>query len=179
MKRISLFFLQALVAALLIGCAAAPVTYTVERNGTAYIVNTELGIISDDLYTYLYEVEGSGDRRSVTITYPDGPTYTCSYNGSGAVLSWSNDYSPNRYADGDTLLAVLEAQAPKEYSGHPILGLLLIALGIWHTLAPRAAWYLSYGWRYKNAEPSDAALLVSRISGIAVVIFGLYYLFLS
>lgn len=177
MKRIRLFLLLALIAVLFLGCAAAPVTYTVLHNGTEYTVNTELGTISDDLYTYQYEIEDSGSRRSVTIAYPDGATYYCTYSENGSVGGWSNDYAPDRYTDGDTLLAILEMNASREYSGRPLLGLVLIALGLWYTLSPRSAWYLSWGWRYKDAEPSDAALVVSRISGVLVILFGIFAIF--
>lgn len=177
MKQIRLILLLTLVAVLFLGCATTPVTYTVSYNETDYIVNTELGTISDDLYTYQYKIEDSGSRRSVTITYPDGATYYCTYSENGSVGGWSNDYAPDRYTDGDTLLAVLEVNAPKEYSGHPFVGLLLIALGLWYTLSPYSAWYLSYGWRYKDAEPSDAALTISRISGVLVILFGIFAMF--
>ena len=173
MKRFRLFLPLFLAAVLLLGCAAAPTTYTVVLSDVQFTVNTELGTISDELYTYLYEIDGSGSSRSVTITYPDGSTCWS----SGSVGGWSNGYRPDRYADGDTLLAVLEQSAPREYTGKPILGLLLIALGLWHALAPHSAWYLSYGWRYKDAEPSDAALMISRISGVLVILFGIFAMF--
>lgn len=173
MKQFRLFLLLSLVAALFLGCAATPTSYTVLHGDAKFTVNTELGTISDELYTYLYEIDGSGSSRSVTITYPDGSTYWS----SGSVGGWSNGYRPDRYADGDTLLAVLEQSAPKEYTGKPILGLLLIALGLWYVLSPHSAWYLSYGWRYKDAEPSDTALVVARISGILVILFGIFAMF--
>lgn len=177
MKRFRLFLLLSLVAALFLGCAATPTSYTVLHGDAKFTVNTELGTISDELYTYLYEIDGSGSSRSVTITYPDGSTYYCTYNDSGSFGGWSDDYAPDRYADGDTLLAVLEQSAPREYTGNPFLGLLLIALGLWYVLSPHSAWYLSYGWRYKDAEPSDTALVGARISGILVILFGIFAIF--
>lgn len=177
MKFLRLFFLFALLAALLAGCAGAPEVYTVSYIGTDYTVDTVNGTISDGLYTYLYEIEGTSDRRSTTITYPGGARYYWTQSGSGGLGGCSDDYDPVRYADGDTLLTVLEMSAPKEYSGHPVAGLLLIALGAWYVLAPRAAWHLSYGWRYRDAEPSEAALVISRVSGIAVILFGFFIMF--
>ena len=50
--------------------------------------------------------------------------------------------------------------------------LLLWAIGLFNVLAPRAAWYLSYGWRFKDAEPSDAALMMARIGGVIAIIIG-------
>ena len=177
MKFSRLLFFFVLIAALLAGCASAPEVYSISYNGTDYTVDTVNGTISDSLYTYLYEVEGTSDRRSTTITYPDGSRYYWTQSSGGGIGGWTDDYAPDRYTDGDTLLAVLEVSAPKEYSGHPFLGLLLIALGLWYTLSPHSAWYLSYGWRYRDAEPSEAALVVARISGIAVILFGIFIIF--
>ncbi len=42
--------------------------------------------------------------------------------------------------------------------------------------ATRTVWYLSYGWRYKDAQPSDAALVIGRISGIAALVIGIVML---
>ena len=62
-------------------------------------------------------------------------------------------------------------------SGSPLLGMLLIALGAFNALAPKAAWYLSHGWRYKNAEPSEAALFFSRAGGVVLIFFGIILFF--
>ena len=43
-------------------------------------------------------------------------------------------------------------------------------------IRPRAAWALSYGWRFKDAEPSEAALVVNRVCGGALVLLGLVVL---
>ena len=63
--------------------------------------------------------------------------------------------------------------------GNPILGLVLIVTGLADAISPNTAWYLSYGWRFKNAEPSEAALVFGRIFGIFCVILGLILLFTS
>ncbi|HIX66021.1 MAG TPA: histidine kinase [Candidatus Anaerotruncus excrementipullorum] len=55
---------------------------------------------------------------------------------------------------------------------------LLAALGGFNLLLPRASWYLSYGWRYKNAEPSDLVLAINRIGGGAILAVALLLLLL-
>ena len=40
-----------------------------------------------------------------------------------------------------------------------LLILLLEAVGVFNLAAPRAAWYAEWGWRIKDAEPSDRALV--------------------
>ena len=51
-----------------------------------------------------------------------------------------------------------------------MLVILLILVGIFNIALPDVAWYLQYGWRYKDAEPSDAALVFNRIGGVAAII---------
>lgn len=58
-----------------------------------------------------------------------------------------------------------------------LIGIILILTGAIHIAAPRGMWYISYGWRYKNAEPSDMALFVERAGGIFAIIIGVICLF--
>ncbi|TCZ76577.1 hypothetical protein E0485_13365 [Paenibacillus albiflavus] len=44
--------------------------------------------------------------------------------------------------------------------------LIVIIFGIINIFSPQAGWYLTIGWKFKDAEPSDAALFVQRLSGI-------------
>ena len=52
-----------------------------------------------------------------------------------------------------------------------ILIVMLVAFfGLLSVCSPRSGWYLSYGWRYKDAEPGDAALLMQRLGGVFVLV---------
>ena len=53
-----------------------------------------------------------------------------------------------------------------------LLAIALLALGAWNTFAPRTAWYLSRGWQFKNAEPSELALGMHVLSGVVLLIAG-------
>jgi hypothetical protein len=57
------------------------------------------------------------------------------------------------------------------------IGLLLIAIGLFHALAPSAAWYMSIGWKLKDAEPSDEYLMLNRVGGVIGTIVGVVLLF--
>lgn len=57
-----------------------------------------------------------------------------------------------------------------------IIAVIVIILGIIELASPQTAWYLSYGWRYKNAEPSEAALIIERIGGVIGIILGIILL---
>jgi hypothetical protein len=57
-----------------------------------------------------------------------------------------------------------------------IFGFLFIAVAILNIIYPSFGWYLRYGWMVKgDSEPSDAYLLMSRISSIIVLIVFLFY----
>src|SRR5690606_27510871 len=60
-------------------------------------------------------------------------------------------------------------------SGGPI-GIILMLIGLLLAVFPYGAWYLEIGWRLKDAEPSDLALIVNRVGGILIGIVGLFIL---
>jgi len=161
----------------LCACSADSV-YTVVRNGREYVVDKKAGTISDGAYTYQYTFSGDSKAYSLEIEYPDGSTYWWQQDKSGMGWGgWSGDYDQSLYTGGDTLRDVLKAKAPRahKYAG---VGVLLLAVGAFETAAPRAAWYLRYGWRFKDAEPSDAALFLGRGGGMLAILVGIALLFL-
>ena len=48
---------------------------------------------------------------------------------------------------------------------------------LFDVLFPKISWVLAYGWRYKNAEPSDIALGLIRVGGIIVIIISIVLIF--
>lgn len=56
---------------------------------------------------------------------------------------------------------------------HILVGLFCVIAGLVNVISPETGWYLSRGWRYKNAEPSDAALLWGRIGGVVAIVIGI------
>lgn len=58
-----------------------------------------------------------------------------------------------------------------------VVGIFMILIGILNTIFPRIFWTLRDGWRYKDAEPTDFALLMSRLGGIMLVLAGIYVMF--
>ncbi len=53
-----------------------------------------------------------------------------------------------------------------------LIGFILVCVGLFHSLAPRAAWYIHYGWRFQDAEPSDLYLGFLRVTGVLAIIVG-------
>ena len=176
MKRLLITIVCLLLVMSLCACSTSEgEVYTVSKNGTDYVIDQANGTISDSTYTYQYSISGSSSGYTINITYPDGSTYWWRTQSSGNFVAgsggWSDDYDENRFVDGDTLCDILEEGVPKEKDPKNVgLILLLLVVGIFNTASPRSAWYLEYGWRYKNAEPSDLALGLNRLGGIVAII---------
>ena len=58
-----------------------------------------------------------------------------------------------------------------------LVGVVLIIWGIINIVSPETGWHLSDGWKYRDAEPSDEALIWGRICGLGMVIGGIYMVF--
>lgn len=174
MKKIFIFIFCMLLVMSLCACtSSAQTTYTARRDGIEYLVDRESQTISDGTHTYRYSLDGDSDGYSIRITYPDGSTYWWNKQNSGFGVGyggWSDDYDENRYVNGDILCDILEDEVPEERDPKPILLIVvLLAIGIFNTVSPHTAWYLENGWRFKNAEPSDLALGMTRFSGIIFI----------
>lgn len=46
------------------------------------------------------------------------------------------------------------------------LGIVIILFGLLGAIFPQAAWYLEIGWKLRDAEPSEFALIANRVGGI-------------
>ncbi|GMK37369.1 hypothetical protein PCCS19_04220 [Paenibacillus sp. CCS19] len=57
-----------------------------------------------------------------------------------------------------------------------LFGFIFIIIGVLNIAFPRAGWYMKYGWQFKNAEPSEAAMIMARVGGVIGVIIGLFLL---
>ena len=60
-----------------------------------------------------------------------------------------------------------------------LVGLIALILGIVEIVNPRLTWYLNIGWKLKDAEPSDLALLMNRVGGAFVAFIGLMIMMAS
>ena len=55
-------------------------------------------------------------------------------------------------------------------------GIICLLIGLFNLFCPYGAWFLGYGWRYENAEPSDLMLIATRIIGGFITLIGLFFL---
>lgn len=176
MKRLLLLTLTVLL--LLTGCGQTGLRdiYTVERDGILFTVDPEAHTITDGENVYIYKVTDN----STTITYPDGRYFTWTYNEHGAT--GTGNTLTNGNVSNSTLVSIAEEAQPRKAAGKStatVLTSLIVALfGVIIAVFPNVSWYVSYGWRYKNAEPSDAALIFARVSGILIVVAAAFLLLL-
>lgn len=183
MKKLFAAILCVLLGLSLFACTASqPSVYRAQRDGKEYVVDTVSKKISDGTHTYHYSLDGDSGGYSIEITYPDGSTYWWRTQSSGSIVTghggWSNDYDENRYVSGDTLCDILEETLPeKKEPRNILLILLLLAIGIFNAVSPHTAWYLENGWRFKNAEPSDLALGMTRLAGIVFIAVAIITIF--
>lgn len=178
MKRFWLVCMTMLLLILLLGCTEQQTEYSVMKNGIEYRVDTAQNTISDGENIYDYVFSGDHENFNITITYPNGATYCYGQSNGVGSGSWSRDYTEGEYASADTLIDVARQNAPQKRNPMRFVGAaVLLALGLCDILAPKVTWFLCYGWRYKDAEPSDAALLFARIGGGVMMIFGALLIF--
>ena len=172
MKKMFTLWMTVLLLISLCACSSTKTTtYTVTKGGTTFIVNTENSTISDGTNIYMYSLSGNLSDYDVDITYPDGSTYWWSVQDNSGMGGWSDDYDENRYIDGNTLCKVLEEEMPeKPKTRNVLIIILLLSICVFNVASPYTAWYLEYGWRYKDAEPSDIALGLNRFCGILAII---------
>lgn len=160
-------------------CSTGSKVYTVQRNGQSFTIDTENSTISDGTNTYEYILNGNSSAYKLEITYPDGSTWWHSTQSGGGAGGWSQDYDEKRYVSGDTLHDIIKENVLVQSSPKKVLLIIsLCVVGIFNTAFPRAAWYLEYGWRYKSSEPSDLALVLNRLVGIAALIAAIVIIFI-
>lgn len=53
-----------------------------------------------------------------------------------------------------------------------VVAVVLIIFGIIGVAAPESSWKMSYGWKFKDAEPSNAALAFEKAGGILALFVG-------
>lgn len=175
MKQLKLVLPLLFLALVLSGCAGDPRPYEYTAQGISVWVDPVAGTILHDGETIRYTTSGHGDNIHYTITYPDGSSYWWTDSGYVGAGGWSDDYREDKYLPGDFLVDALKQSAPREKQGSVGIGFLLICLGALNFFLPEMSFHFGYGWRFKNAEPSEGYLTFTRISGAIAAVAGLVY----
>ena len=50
------------------------------------------------------------------------------------------------------------------------IAIIVLIFGFINIFSPKTSWWLEIGWRIKDAEPSHAALIMNRVSGVFMII---------
>ncbi len=141
---------------------------------------TSEGIIKSDKGEYAFSYPFSD---TFSVIYPNGYAYSHkSLNGAIAASSGSYDSTEALgYIGGISLEMAVQSAARLKSANQrivsPFVSILLLGIGIFSIISPRSLWWLSRGWMYKNVEPSDLALVIYRVSGVIVVLFGIVSFF--
>lgn len=180
MKKLYVLIVTLFISLSLVACSSSGSsnTYTVTLKDTVFTVDNGNGTVFDGVNTYNYTISGDSSKYRMEVTYPDGSTYWQHMSGNVGTGGWSDDYDRKRYVDGETLCFVLKSAVPKSRT-YPlyVIGLLII-VGLISAAFPQVVWYCSYGWRYRDAEPSEAALLVCRGTGVLALVIGIVMFFI-
>ena len=179
-KRRFCFLLLALCLSLMVSCSkdtAQPVTI----NGVEVIFGEDGASFSYGEDTYHYKYTASGNE--VSVTYPNGITITRSYSSHGYAEGWPMDaeFSDlDGYLDRDTVFDLLgggkSSNDRSGNGGYGLIGLLCTAIGAFNCFATERSWYLSHGWHYRNAEPSELSLGWIKGSGGILMVVGVILL---
>lgn len=181
MKRFYFSIAALLLACMLCGCQEN--IYDITHNGKVYTVDRELRTVTCDDVVYQFQIIRSGENSvELEITYPDGSRYYWTQHDHTCLGGCSIDYNPEGkgYEPGETLRDVLGPRPASWTSGSGLLAaFFLLAAGALLAITPHTAWMMMYGWRFKDAEPSDMALLTNRVIGVTIIIIVMFFLVAS
>ncbi len=182
MKRIGLLLLSLVLIFSLSACSLKPTRYNVEYDGKTYKVDTLRRTVSDGTNTYEYSYSEGSMGGSFSINYPNGSRYYAYTTAGGGVFQEEKpDLWKTGYLTPSALETIITSDVPNQMESKIwqwILGLTSIGLGLIMMVKPRSVWHLEYGWKFKNAEPSDTALGANCFAGFVIVICGVILLFM-
>jgi hypothetical protein len=149
--------------------------YNIIYEDETFSIDTVNKTILHEDQTYKFDINGT----TTTITFPDNSKYWWTQQDNIGFGGWSDDYKESKYVSGNILVKVLAREIPTNKNDkNYLLVAIFLALGVWNIVSPYSAWYASYGWRYKNAEPSEAAITITRIGGILLILVGVIAIFI-
>lgn len=176
MKKITVIILYLVLVLSLVGCSREQIPEhnikTFSKNGAVYTIDTEKCIIQDNQNTYSYVFGASG----TTIIYADGQSFSWKESNGMEISSTSLNFDYSTHVDPLILLEVIK---DAYHTNNKIniedagIGIILLMIGITDAAWPEKIWLLNWGWRYKNAEPSELAIGIYRVGGIIAVVIGL------
>ena len=172
-------------------------THLTHIDGKEVVISTRDQTVTceNDIYNYSYHT--GTNTVILTIKYPNGYTFTetatsSSYRSLDDTPLFSHSFTDANgnesaisaeelgFIDGVSLApklnSVTESLSAKEGPNLATPSIIIIA-GALLVAFPRLFWTMAHGWKYRDAEPSDAALLFYRIGGGVVIFLGIMSMF--
>lgn len=130
--------------------------------------------------TYNYETYVVvGTKDSYTVTYPNDSKNTVKTTGNTKTYfgSGENENYPDIY-EFEIFLNDFTNNGNAD-SGQLLFGLLLLIFGAISVVNPRISWFLRKGWMFKDSEPSDLYLTITKFSGFVSCFVGVILILTS
>lgn len=175
MKHFRLFLPLLVLTLLLSGCAKEPMPYTYTSGDRTVTVDPITRTIMDKNEVFTYVVVDMGAAKRYEITFPDGSIYYWTDSGNSGSGGWTDNFDTERWFYANFLVDALKQSAPRQKTGNVVVGLFLMGLGALNLFLPQVSVHVKYGWRFRNAEPSDAYLAMIRFGGALIGILGLIW----
>lgn len=173
MKHFRLLLPLLVLALVLSGCAREPVPYEYTSGDRTVSVDPINRTITGNGEVFTYVIVDMGATQRYEIIFPDGSIYLWTDSGNGGSGSWSDNFDTDRWLYANFLVDALKESAPRQKTGNVLVGLLVMGLGTLNFFQPQLHIHLKYGWRFRNAEPSDAYLAMTRFGGLLMAVLGL------
>jgi len=139
-----------------------------------FTINFEEHTISHLNQSYSFEIIGD----KTTIFFPDGSTFWQEKTISGYSGELTSNQGLDYSSSGEELMEALSSiQTHRHSNGSIFPALFVFVISLLQICFPKVSWHLSYGWKFKNAEPSDSALMMTSISGVIGIIFAFFLLY--
>lgn len=151
------------------------------------VINYTDRTITYDGVTYHYEYS----HNKLKLVYPNETICTLYNRDSFISMDWQ--YSENQGEDVKAvyelgylhpnviMYQILEAPPTSKPEKAEAIessfgGVFVIFIGAFIVFFPKTVWLMKDGWRKKEAQPSNTAIIMHRVSGIVAILAGLIWL---
>ncbi|WP_416150168.1 DUF6199 family natural product biosynthesis protein [Salipaludibacillus sp. HK11] len=140
----------------------------------------EIELSNGELVNVFFEQRSNGYRYEVE--FENGHTYFNEKSGNIGSGGGSAKLTSEEMTLAEEAIDKFEqmngaATRSNNNSSSILFGVVIILFGLLGAIFPQAAWYLEIGWKLRDAEPSDLALIANRVGGILASIVGLLIIF--
>lgn len=167
MKKYNIIYILIISLLLLCSCGRNTVVEVASGKYTAMVDTWNHTIIVDgNVYSY------KQTENSLTIVWPDGVSYTKTYYPNAAMGGSSGTIDSSIYPSEYVMFKMLDSVLNRQQTANvlSVWQVVSILLGITMVACPRIFWFMSYGWRFRDAEPGSFALPVFRFIGVIIIV---------